>query len=312
VTQAAHGSKVHSTGARPLLPSTRSAFLSLSRRFRVTRPSHSLSKPAFIAPERTIVASRRASSERPHEHVRRPAVQIRPEIQIRPKNRLLAALPDTDFQRLRPHLTTIPIRTKQVLQKNGERIAAVYFPNGGVVSITTVLLDGTMVEAATVGDEGMLGVEAFLNIHAVAPGETLIQVPDTSAEMLSVGEFRREIARGGAFRDLIGRYTEIVIAQMMQSTACNAMHPVQQRCARWLLTTHDRMHQQDFHLSHEFLAMMLGVQRPTVSTVAGSLQQAGFIRYTHGHVNVTDRAGLEGAACECYAIIRTRFDRMRL
>jgi CRP-like cAMP-binding protein len=230
----------------------------------------------------------------------------------RPKNRLLAALPDDVFRRIQPHLTTIPTRPKQVLQSNGERVENVYFPNGGVVSITTVLLDGTMVEAATVGDEGMLGIEAFLNADAFAPGETLIQVPDTSAEMMGVGSFRDEVSVPGPFRTLIGRYTETIIAQMMQSTACNAMHPVHQRCARWLLMTHDRMHEQDFHLSHEFLAVMLGVQRPTVSMVAGTLQQAGFIRYAHGHVSVTDRKGLEAASCECYAIIRSRFNRLRL
>ena len=113
------------------------------------------------------------------------------------------------------------------------------------------------------------------------------------------------------FHDLLGRYTQVVIAQMMQSTACNALHQVPQRCARWLLMTHDRMHEQDFHLSHEFLAVMLGVQRPTVSVVAGTLQEAGLIRYKHGRVTVRDRKGLEAAACECYAIIRAHFDRLR-
>ena len=153
-------------------------------------------------------------------------------------------LPADDFRRLLPLLKTVPIRVKQVLHKNGEPFRAVYFLNGGVASITTVLLDGTSVEAATVGDEGMLGIEAFLSVDAVAPGETLMQVPDTNAEMMSVEDFRREVGERGAFRDLIGRYTQVVIAQMMQSTACNALHDVPQRCARWLLMTHDRMHER--------------------------------------------------------------------
>jgi CRP-like cAMP-binding protein len=157
----------------------------------------------------------------------------------------------------------------------------------------------------------MLGVEAFLTVDAIAPGETLIQVPDTDAEVMSVQDFRREIEKQGAFRDLIGRYTQVVIAQMMQTTACNALHDVQQRCARWLLMTHDRMHEEDFTLSHEFLAVMLGVQRPTVSGVAGTLQDAGLIRYTHGRVTVSNRRGLEAASCECYPIIRAHFDRLR-
>jgi CRP-like cAMP-binding protein len=240
----------------------------------------------------------------------RPSVRPPPP-DGRPKNRLLAALPADDFNRLRPLLTTVPVHVKQVLQKNGEPLHAVYFLNGGVASITTALSDGTMVEAATVGDEGMLGVEAFLSADAVAPGETLIQVPDTSAEMMGVADFRREVAKQGAFRDLVGRYTQVVIAQMMQSTACNALHQVPQRAARWLLMTHDRMHERDFNLSHEFLAVMLGVQRPTVSVVAATLQEAGLIKYTHGHVTVRNRKGLEAASCECYPIIRAHFERLR-
>jgi len=240
-----------------------------------------------------------------------PRAEPPPPSDGRPKNRLLAALPADDFHRLQPFLTTVPIRVKQVLHRAGEPLRTVYFLNGGVASITTVLSDGAMVEAATVGDEGMLGVELFLDGAAVAIGETLIQVPDTSAETMGVEDFRRAVAEPGAFRDLIGRYTHVVIAQMMQSTACNVLHQVQQRCARWLLMTHDRMHEQDFHLSHEFLAVMLGVQRPTVSVVASTLQRAGLIRYAHGHVTVTDREGLEAASCECYPIVRAHFDRLR-
>jgi CRP-like cAMP-binding protein len=186
--------------------------------------------------------------------VRPPSVLRPPPIDGRPKNRLLAALPDEDFRRLLPDLKTIPIRTRQVLHQQGELIRQVYFPNGGVCSITTVLSDGMTVEAATVGDEGMLGIEAFLTDDAVAPGETVVQVPDTDAVMVSVETFRREIADHGPLHDLLGRYTQSVIAQMMQTTACNALHQVPQRCARWLLMTHDRMHRQDFSLSHEFLA----------------------------------------------------------
>lgn len=229
----------------------------------------------------------------------------------RPKNRLLAALPAEEFQRLRPHLKTVPVHVKQILHKQGSTIDDVLFPNGGVWSMTIMLASGATVEAATVGDEGMLGIEAFLSAEAVSPGETLMQVPYTNAEMMSASAFRRAVAESGPFRELIGRYTQVVIAQMMQSAACNVMHLVQQRCARWLLMTHDRMGEQDFHLSHEFLAVMLGVQRPTVSVVAGTLQQAGLIRYSHGRVAVTDRKGLEAAACECYPIIRGHFDRLR-
>jgi CRP-like cAMP-binding protein len=237
---------------------------------------------------------------------------VRPSLAgARPKNQLLAALPEADFLRLTPHLTTIPIRLKEVLQIAGEPIQQVYFPNGGVCSIITLLPDGTSVEAATVGDEGMLGLEAFFTDDPVAPGETLVQVPDTDAVRLDVAVFRRELAERGALHHVMGRYAQVVIAQMMQTTACNALHPVPQRCARWLLMTHDRMHQQDFYLSHEFLAVMLGVHRPTVTVIARNLQDAGLITYRHGRVKVLDRKGLEAAACACYPTIRAHFDRLR-
>jgi len=128
---------------------------------------------------------------------------------------------------------------------------------------------------------------------------------------LSVVDFRREVATRGALHDLMGRYTQVLIAQLIQSTACSVKHQVQQRCARWLLMTHDRMHEQDFNLSHEFLAVMLGVRRPTVSIAAAALQEAGLIRYAHGRVTVRNRKGLRMASCECYSSLRAHFDRLR-
>jgi CRP-like cAMP-binding protein len=229
----------------------------------------------------------------------------------RPKNRLLAALPPEDFHRLAPFLHTVPMRLKQVLYKTGQPLRDVYFPNGGVVSIAATLLDGTTMEAVTVGDEGMVGIEAFLTDTAVAPGDAVIQVPDTDAERMSVQDFCRETAAPGAFRERIARYLQVVIAQLMQTAACNAMHDVQERCARWLLMTHDRMHEHEFQLSQETLAGMLGVQRPTVSVVAETLQAAGLIRYSYAHVTVLDRHGLEATACECYLAIRAHFDRLQ-
>jgi hypothetical protein len=137
----------------------------------------------------------------------------------RPKNHLLAALPVKDFRRLLPYLKTVPIHLKQVLHKPGEPLRVVCFLNGGVASLSTLLSDGTMVEATTVGSEGMLGIEAFLS--AVAPGKTLMQVSDTDAEMLSVEDLRREVSARGALHNLMGRYTQVIIAQLMQSTACS-------------------------------------------------------------------------------------------
>src|SRR6476469_7532421 len=149
----------------------------------------------------------------------------------------------------------------------------------------------------------MLGMEAFLTNDAVATGDTMMQVPDGEVTRLPVEAFRHEVARRGVLHDLLGRNTQVLMAQMARSTACNALHEVQHRCARWMLMTHDRMHEHDFHLSHEFLAVMLGVQRPTVSIVAATFQRAGIISYRQGLIRVLDRRGLENAACECYALI---------
>jgi Crp-like helix-turn-helix domain len=234
-----------------------------------------------------------------------------PPNEARPKNRLLASLPPTDFQQLRPHLKTLPVAVKQVFHPFNRPVREVIFPNGGVASVTTVMKDGAMVEIATVGDEGFLGINVLFG-SVMLGGETMMQVPDTSIEVLSVEIFRRELARQRAFHDCVQRYAQGYLMMMMQSVACMARHPVLERCARWLLMTHDRMRRDDFRLSHEFLAMMLGSSRPTVTVVAGTLQKAGLIKYVHGRITILDRAKLEATSCECYATIKGHFDRLRL
>ncbi|HVC21770.1 MAG TPA: Crp/Fnr family transcriptional regulator [Vicinamibacterales bacterium] len=238
---------------------------------------------------------------------RRP-LSVRQSTEGRPQNRLLALLPDEDFHHLRPHLQTVPVRRTQVFHKAGERLRHVYFLNGGVCSLTTRLSHGAIVEAATIGDSGFVGIEAFLRDDAVSLSEAIMQVPDTDAERLSVKAFRRALAERPVLRTLLGRYLQVVIGQMMQTTACNVHHSVRERCVRWLLIAHDHMHRQNFTLSHAFLAEMLGASRPTVSAVAGQLQAAGLIRYSHGRVTVVDRTGLEAVSCDCYAAIRAHFD----
>ena len=239
-----------------------------------------------------------------------------PVDQSRPKNRLLRALAPADLQRLGRELRTIPTPSRFIFYKPGKPVEYVYFPNGGVVSVTTVLSDGRMVEAATIGLEGMVGFEAVLSPDPVSQTETMVQVPDagsdTDSERLPLDVFRRELSRNPPFADLMGRYTLAVMRQTMHSTACNALHEVPERCARWLLTTHDRVREDTFKLSHEFLGMMLGVRRQSVTVAAGTLQRAGLITYRQGIVQIRDRKGLEGAACECYALIRQGFDALRV
>lgn len=228
-----------------------------------------------------------------------------------PKNRLLASLPAEDLKRILPHLETVSMTVKEVVHKRGELMRYVFFPNGGMFSITSMMIDGTAIEVATVGAEGMLGSAAFFGGNTM-PGETMLQVLDSTAERMDLASFATEIERRGALFDAVGRYAQGMLALVMQSTACIGLHHVQERCCRWLLMTLDRVGSDHFDLSHEFLAMMLGTTRPTVTIVAGTLQHAGLIRYTHGHMTIIDREGLEAASCECYSTIKAEFARLNL
>jgi len=214
-------------------------------------------------------------------------------------NRLLAALPAADYSRILPALTVIPLKLKDVLHKPGEPIRDVYFPGGGFCSMLTVLEDGSMVEIATVGREGMIGVSAILDGAPVTSAAMVQGATDTCYRM-KVDAFRREIDQRGAFHELMAHYAQALFGFVAQSTACNAIHSVEQRLARWLLMAHDRMESNEFPLTQEFVAMMLGASRPTVSVVAGTLQKAGLIKYRHGRVTIVDRKHLEAASCECY------------
>jgi CRP-like cAMP-binding protein len=242
--------------------------------------------------------------------IRKTSVRPTPK-GARPKNKLLASLQAEDFARIQPHLKTIPLKRKEVIHRRNEPTRRVVFPNGGVASVTTTMNDGAMVEIATVGDEGLLGLEAFFG-DVTMPTETMMQVPDTDAEEMTADVFRQEMSRPGAFQAAVLRYWQGFQMLVMQSTACMALHPVQDRCARWLLLAHDRVREDEFQLSHEFLAMMLGATRPTVSVVAGTLQEAGLIQYRHGRITILDRKSLEDASCECYGTVKAQFDRLGL
>src|SRR5215467_3273768 len=230
----------------------------------------------------------------------------------RPANQLLASLSDEDFTHLQRHLVTVQLHPHQPLQKQGDPIEHVYFPNCGMVSMATVLADGAVVEAATVGDEGLVGIEALFSDLPVSSSESVVQgaLPHETAEMIRAADFRRGIIELRAFSEVVARYAQALHGQLVRLTACNARHDVNARCARWLLMAHDHMHGQGFHLSQEGLAVMLGVRRQSISAVAGMFQAAGFIKYTHGHIVVTNRLGLESVACECYAAIRAIYARL--
>lgn len=222
------------------------------------------------------------------------------------ENRILAALPRADYARLSPHLQRVEIVTGDVLQEEAERQNHVFFPESGILSLVSCLENGEQIEVAGVGNEGMVGVSVYLGVPA-APIQVVSQVPGTALR-LSASRLLAETRRSGALHDRLGRYVHALIITMGQTIACNRFHDLDARCARWLLTAHDRVGGDDFFLTHQFLAMMLGVRRAGISTIAGRLQKRGVISYAQGHVSIRDREALEKASCECYAVVREQLE----
>jgi len=227
------------------------------------------------------------------------------------RNRLLEALPRADYDRILPYLRMISVTTGQILQAHRALVKAVYFPNGGVYSITNQMRNGSLVEVATVGREGMLGIGVFLGDRA-GIGRTFQQVPNGSLPSMATAKFVEETTGAGAFRDVVSIYAQANLLQVMQCTACNALHNVTQRACRWLLQTRDRVEDDTFALKQEFLAVMLGVQRPTVTVVLRALQRDGLISTRYGRIQILRRKRLEAASCECYGVIRAHFARLGL
>jgi CRP-like cAMP-binding protein len=224
-------------------------------------------------------------------------------------NRILDALPPEDYQRLLPATSPVSLEFKRLLLEPGKAIDTVYFSQSAVISLLTTMDDGTSIEIATIGNEGIVGVPVFLGAQAMGARDFYqIQVPGQAVAM-DTGEFLKATRRD-PLRSLVQRYAQALFSQVTQQVACNGLHSVEERCSRWMLLTHDRVGADEFPLTQEFLAQMLGVRRASVTVAAGILQTAGFIRYSRGRVPIIDRDGLENAACECYRIIRTEFDRL--
>ena len=223
-------------------------------------------------------------------------------------NRLLALLNGADYERLRPHLQYAQLEYRKLLYDSGEPIEFVWFIETGVGSLVNTMANGDAAEVGTIGNEGMVGLPLLLGDHR-APTSVYVQVPGTGLRMRAA-LFANELAESASMRRVMLHYAHAFFNQVAQSAACNQLHSLRQRCCRWLLMTHDRMASDDFLLTQEFLAMMLGVQRTGVSTAAGALQRAGLIHYSRGHVKILDRPGLEHESCECYGIAKVEFDRL--
>ncbi|WP_375505836.1 Crp/Fnr family transcriptional regulator [uncultured Nostoc sp.] len=224
------------------------------------------------------------------------------------ENQLLAALPSEEYSRLVAYMKLIPLEFKQELYLRNQPIEYVYFLNDGVASMLTVMTDGSAIEVATVGNEGMVGLPVFLGADRI-PGECFMQVAGSGFRM-RVDAFKTHVTASSPLHNLLQRYTQALFNQIAQSAACNRLHSIEERMCRWLLMTADRVQTDTFSLTQEFLSTMLGVNRSTVSLSASILQKAGLINYTRGQMTIIDRSGLEDITCECYQIVRAEFDRL--
>ncbi|MEJ2375960.1 MAG: Crp/Fnr family transcriptional regulator [Pseudolabrys sp.] len=223
-------------------------------------------------------------------------------------NRLLGLLPPRDYQRLRPHLNRIPLEYKQSLYRANKPIEFVYFIETGVGSLVNTMKNGDAAEVGTIGNEGVVGLPIVFGDNR-APTNVYVQVPGAGLRMKAT-LFEKELRQSDSIRTVMLHYAHAFFNQVAQSAACNHFHSLEQRCCRWLLMTHDRMHSDEFLLTQEFLAMMLGVQRTGVTAAGGALQRAGLIRYKRGNVTIIDRRGLIQRSCECYGVSKREFDRL--
>jgi CRP-like cAMP-binding protein len=226
----------------------------------------------------------------------------------KPGNHLLAYLPPAELDRLLVSMRLVFLEHKQVLCEDGAPIPYVYFPTQGVVSQVLCTAGGDQIEVGIIGNEGMVGLSVLLG-EDESPARFLAQVPGTAYRMPSA-VLRAEVHWDSPLRQVLLRYVAAHLRQMAQGVACSGLHPIPQRCVRWLLMTHDRVDSDTFPLTHEFLATMLGVRRSSVSEILQPLTRQGLIRNGRGQVTILDRQGLEALSCECYRAVREEVERL--
>lgn len=224
------------------------------------------------------------------------------------QNRLLEMMPSADLAQLRPHLHEVTFDYRMPLYEADEPIRDVHFPLTGVASLVKTMEDGFAAEVGTIGNEGVVGIPIILG-DTVAPTSVYVQVPGAGLRV-KASILKDLLERSSSSRTLMLHYVHAFFNQVAQSAACNTAHPIEQRCSRWLLMTHDRMQSDKFLLTQDFLAMMLGVRRTSITEVALKLKRSNLIEYTRGHVTILDRTGLEKRSCECYRVSKREFDRL--
>lgn len=228
-----------------------------------------------------------------------------PDDELR-RNAILAALPAEEFDRLRPRLKLVDAEIRDQVYDPGKQVSHLYFPISSVYSLVGLADGEAVVEVATIGREGMVGLPVFLG-QPTSPHAAFCQVAGPAAE-LPAEQLSTVLSDDGALHGLLNRFTEATMIQIAQNVVCNSTHSLTQRAARWLLTTHDRVGRDEFALTQQFLSQMLGARRPTVSETASKLQAQGLIRYRRGYLTIADRPRLEQVTCSCYGIVRAEFD----
>ena len=223
-------------------------------------------------------------------------------------NRLLAALPEDEYRRLKPYLVPISLVAGTVFYEVSEKIDTVYFPKTGLISLVSTLNNGSTTEIALIGGTGMLGIPILLG-NSYSRHRAIVQVPDGGFK-ISAQVLKREFDKGGALQKILYRYIETRLEEVAQLAICNRHHTIEERLARWLLTVQDLHQSNKLPLTQEFISHMLGVRRSGVTLVAGAFQRAGFISYSRGKITILDRQGLENTTCECYQLYRDNFNRV--
>ncbi|NDU91311.1 MAG: Crp/Fnr family transcriptional regulator [Ferrovum sp.] len=229
--------------------------------------------------------------------------------QLSPRqNHLLSALPPADFARLLPHLELVSMPLGEALYESGTHMRHVYFPTDSIVSLLYVMEDGSSAEIAVVGNEGVVGVSLFMGGETTT-SRAVVQSAG-HAYRLQGQRLKDEFFRSGPMQHLLLRYTQALLTQMAQTAVCNRHHTLDQQFCRWLLLSFDRLTTNELMMTQELIADMLGVRRESVTEAAGSVQKAGLIKYSRGHITVIDRPGLEKRTCECYKVVKREFDRL--
>jgi CRP-like cAMP-binding protein len=224
------------------------------------------------------------------------------------QNRLLAALPAIELERIKSHLELVHMPLGDVLCESGGRLPYVYFPTSTIISLHYILENGASSEIAGVGNEGLLGISLIMGGEST-PSWATVQTAGYGYR-LKASLLLQEFNQGGAIQRLLLRYTQALITQISQTAVCNRHHTIEQQLCRWLLLTLDRLNSQELVMTQELIASMLGVRREGITEAAGKLQQAEIIRYRRGHITVLDRTGLETHVCECYDVVKKEFDRL--